>query len=75
MIWWQLSFLFFDAFAAHCSGSGDVEFDENGIPLPPDLSGMFPPELFGGDGDDDDEDDDDEDEDEDDEEDSDADAP
>ena len=41
-----------------------MEFDENGIPLPPDLSGLFPPELFGGegDGDEDDEDDDDDEE-------------
>ncbi len=44
--------------------SGDVEYDENGIPLPPDLSALFPLDgLFGGEGDDDDDDDDDDDED------------
>jgi hypothetical protein len=60
------------------AGSGDVEFDENGMPLPPDLSALFPPgmeDLFGGDGeesDDDDEEDDEEDEEGDEEEEEDA---
>ncbi len=44
--------------------SGDVEYDENGIPLPPDLSALFPLDgLFGGEGDDDEDDDDDDDDD------------
>ncbi len=54
------------------AGSGDVEFDENGIPLPPDLSALFPPgmeDLFGGDGEESDDDDEDEEDEEDDDED------
>ena len=65
-----------------CVAGGDVEFDENGIPLPPDLSALFPPgmeDLFGGDGeesdDDDEEDDEDDEEDEEEEEDAESSAP